>query len=437
MARRTKSGMPSTLLLTAAIVLLFALGACNSSGPKGNAAFATGQTTPVYSLYQQLFCLNILSTVSGNYISYSGKGITDSTIKDVDSVLSSPAIIQYIGTWKCVWGPVVYVPPINEAAANTMYMVQSQSDTTLYVIAIAGTNPASKWDWGFEDFMIDSLQSWDSIVANINGVNGPALGNGSQVAVSQGVYNGLSILMNMTDVHQTGSPSLYTFLTGLASSNRKMTIWTTGHSLGGALSPTLALYLNDTKANGWGKADSNITINCLAVAGFSPGDSLFSNYYSQKLGNNTTRVWNSMDAFPHGFNSLTLSQVYGLYATDTMTSTHQGMRLNPFDSSTLASVIGWSQNKTYTQLFPANDTMFTSGFYGPSNMMSSATANPDTFTQQMSCQHVAAYSHYFGIDSFQYGVTRILHLSTIFFNNGYIPAPILNKQNVPPPTAAK
>src|SRR6185436_11278966 len=79
----------------------------------------------------------------------------------------------------------------------------------------------------------------------------------------------------------------------------------------GALSPVTGLWLSDRKTN-W----PNATVNVYTFAGPTAGDATFASYYAGKLGANTTRVWNQLDAVPHAWAQQVppaLSQIPGLY----------------------------------------------------------------------------------------------------------------------------
>ena len=70
----------------------------------------------------------------------------------VSEILSADPTIQgFIGAdWTPVWGPIVWANPAqqgpNYIADNTLACYYSPSQK-LFVIAIAGTNPGSLFDW--------------------------------------------------------------------------------------------------------------------------------------------------------------------------------------------------------------------------------------------------------------------------------------------------
>ncbi|NEO43521.1 MAG: lipase family protein [Moorea sp. SIO4A3] len=84
-----------------------------------------------------------------------------------------------------------------------------------------------------------------------------------------------------------------------------------GHSLGGALSPTLALAALDQKSE-W-SGGKEFTISVYPSAGPTPGNEDFATYYDSRLGENTTRIWNNIDIVPHAWNEEMLSEIPSLY----------------------------------------------------------------------------------------------------------------------------
>ena len=62
-----------------------------------------------------------------------------------------------------MWGPAVLVAPGSLLADNVMYVAQAGPDTATpqqLVVAIAGTNPYSPFDWLLEDASVAILVPW-------------------------------------------------------------------------------------------------------------------------------------------------------------------------------------------------------------------------------------------------------------------------------------
>jgi hypothetical protein len=179
-----------------------------------------------------------------------------------------------IGQWKPIWGPIVYAnnPTSGSVHAdNTMGMYYNEAENTI-VIAIAGTNVNSPYGWLVEDFSVHKTVSWELIT----GV--PSSGN-----VSKGTSTGLNILLNMTNATNVSViTALKNFLeTNTFENNPQLAV--AGHSLGGALSPTLALYLVD-KRNDW-DPNNTVAVGAFPTAGPTPGDEGFASYYEKQIAN--------------------------------------------------------------------------------------------------------------------------------------------------------
>jgi hypothetical protein len=253
---------------------------------------------PSYNTVQQVFALNIFS----NYAS-SKKGTAADLQADLSKILNALLANQrmqkLIGSWQVVWGPVVGSygkDAVKQVASNALYV--AKNDNGMYVVATAGTNPISNYGWFTEDFDVQSMVVW------------PGFDEKDPTAprISNGTNTGLNHLLNM----QYHGITLSTFLTNtFAKSNTSQQLIVTGHSLGGALSATLALRLLNTQSQ-WNPG-LNVVVSALSSAGATPGNLAFSNYYSTQLGNRTLRFWNKLDPVPHGWQPHMLESVPFLY----------------------------------------------------------------------------------------------------------------------------
>jgi hypothetical protein len=176
------------------------------------------------------------------------------------------------GDWKVVWGPSVYCAlnlGTDFVADNSMYVAHSQNLATC-VVAIDGTNPNSTYDANKEDDWVDAncMAKWPFAVPFFPTLHDPWKST-PPPAVSAGSAIGISNLLRMTDTVKEGPQS---FLTNVASAT--CTLIFAGHSLAGALSPTLALYLYPEPQNsGWKQ------ILVLPTAGRSPGNEPFTKLF--------------------------------------------------------------------------------------------------------------------------------------------------------------
>jgi hypothetical protein len=221
------------------------------------------------------------------------------------------------GDWKVVWGPCVYSKDNPGYATNAMYVAASASQKT-YVVAIAATDPNSVNDWKIEDgdVMPGEMAKWPPIIP-FNAVRHLPPDDPTVAYVSAGSATGISNLLTvMTSDDRTGKwdpvkpgpqLSLPQFLAN--QSPEGQTLIFTGHSLGGALSPTLAMYLQPELAKqGWK------TIYVLPTAGATPGTAGFANLFTQtfpatSVGDGTAYTWNidnvsARDIVPHAWDRL-------------------------------------------------------------------------------------------------------------------------------------
>lgn len=260
-----------------------------------------------YTVAQQIatFTFSVNSAADFTFATLADMQAFVSKIASVN--LSDTTIQGFIGSdWTTVWGPVVWVNPSQTGtslvADNTMACYYSPSQN-LFVIAIAGTDPSSMFDWRSEDLAIDSMVQWSSISA------GASWGSGY---ISTASANGLNILLNeMT----ASNVSLLSALQSYIQNNNisSATIAVCGHSLGGALAPCLGLYMHDNLSS-LGLSGQNISV--YAYAGPTPGNESFANYYQGQIDGTTlsySSQYNSLDIIPLGMAPADLASIPSIY----------------------------------------------------------------------------------------------------------------------------
>ncbi len=224
-------------------------------------------------------------------------------------ILANTTIQGYIGSdWVPVWGPVVWANERDNTTAhadNTMGAYYSPS-LKLFIIAIAGTNPNSPYGWIDEDFDVATTVTWESIT----GVSGGS--------VSQGTATGLNILLTMEDPNNS-NVTLLNALKNYISTNSitSAELAVAGHSLGGALSPTLALYLSDMRSS-WDPSGV-VSLSTYPTAGPTPGNSTFVKHYEKEIADNKiayTSLYNPIDSVPQAWELDTLANIPTLYESD-------------------------------------------------------------------------------------------------------------------------
>lgn len=252
---------------------------------------------PAYTRQQIVFTLNsIANTPSDRH--GTARELEDYAKSVIAEAFADPGAIALIGEWDLAWGPRVFQAQDSSVADNAMYIARSKSDSAQIVVAISGTNPISAYGWIIEDFLINPTMQW------------PYNPQGGKI--THGTYKGIGNLLGMVD----GGKTLLGYLEDQVSrSDKPLSITVTGHSLGGALSPAVALMLQDTqgKANGW-DPESKSSISVLPSAGPTPGDVTWRDYYDKQLGGRTDRLWNAIDVVPHAWQISMLEAVPTLYA---------------------------------------------------------------------------------------------------------------------------
>lgn len=226
----------------------------------------------------------------------------------IKRVFADPDVIKLIGNWNLVWGTQVFQAASSSVADNAMYVAQNTDNPNEFVVGISGTNPISAYGWVIEDATLIPTVDWP-----YNNVS-------SAGKITHGTNTGLNILLNtLTD----NGVSLSQFLgKHVTASPKPLSITVAGHSLGGALSPAVALALLDTqgKANHWDPT-STASIAVQPSAGPTPGNDVWRDYYDSRLCNTTDRLWNAIDIVPHAWQLSMLEEIPSLYNPSIPTST--------------------------------------------------------------------------------------------------------------------
>jgi len=248
--------------------------------------------------------------------------------------------------WKIVWGPCGFPPKRCGFDQELMYVAQSPDDSPKLAIAIRGTNPPSLKDWLKGDFDL-TLKPWNH--------DDPS----SDAKISASTMLGLDTLRAMRDP-TNGGQTIKEFLRGFLRLRPNTEICVTGHSKGGPLSSTLALWLAHTQkpqtdaAEAW-DPEGKATVLAYSFAGPTAGNAAFAAYSDSVLRANCHRVWNKRDIAPRAFIPTEMDEIPNLY------------KLNPLDMGLLRLLVKLVAHRVdgldYKQVGGAG-SMFDSGALG-------------------------------------------------------------------------
>ncbi len=342
-----------------------------------------------FDLYQQVFTLSVMANWAGTWQMFappprpatSAELARELTIK-IDDALASPRLQDLIGVWTRVWGPAIYQHDHSGVADNAMYVARGTdgNDNPVHVVAVAGTNAASRYDVHTENADVRTLAPLP------NDPSGPPI-------ISQGTSFGVKHLESMAHPdHATGAPemTLVQYLNGLCGTGG--TVIFTGHSLGGRLSPALAV---DLVRHGGLRTGNFTEIYVYPTAGPTPGTGAFAALFRDAFpliatGSNSYQswnglVWNILDVIPHAWQESTLAQIPSLYEPEIP---------SPACISTLAAHLGnHVLGRGYMQLQSCGPMPGAFHRFRPA-----LSGSLCAFVQQAYFQHIGAYFEMLGVN---------------------------------------
>ena len=259
-----------------------------------------------YTLQQQAFALSLIANAGS--ADFGGAGWIEAELKKaIQSFVDAGPAQDLIGSWSIAWGPVVYEHVLGRAT-NAMFVASSRDagGEPVYVVAVAATSAHSIYDILMEDADI-TLRPWPY----------PLSADTPVPSITQGTIDGVNALVRMKD--PASGDTLHDFLSG--AQGAAATLVFTGHSLGGALSPALALALFGARGTGtldvrdWGG------VYLYPTAGPTVGDANYASLWAgvfppaQVDGETWNElVWNTLDVVPHAW--ALLGDIDTLYTTN-------------------------------------------------------------------------------------------------------------------------
>ncbi|CAE6465723.1 unnamed protein product [Rhizoctonia solani] len=243
---------------------------------------------PDFDQFQQVFALSWASNLVGKC-----KGTAAQLQAKLSATLGGSYLSDNVGPgWNIVWGPAVYQnkPDLNESigpdnvwfvAKHDNFATDTDIPTPVYVVSIAGTaDQGQGYNGKVEDMTVDkvvNIGDWiqGGILSTPTPAKKPDL---SKPHLAYGTALGTHIVASTPPVGQTQCLANFLKETSTTVSSGTRLIFT-GHSLGGALSPSLAFVLDQAGYLG------NFSAHTLVypTAGPSPGNPSFVSAFSERF----------------------------------------------------------------------------------------------------------------------------------------------------------
>lgn len=361
--------------------LLAGIALCSSCAPGSTDAPVTPtpltQGTAPSEAHKAIAVLCMLANINYDLVAPSEAVLQANTQKIDNAFRSNTTLRSYLGTdWRVVWGPVTSnsvkksnTSPVDSFVTdNTMYVARGTNLATgksMYVVGVAGTNIVSQKGWKYEDFNVFKLTDWGM-------PNSGKISDGSQL--------GFTILSSMKDP-ATGK-TLQQFLASQSDIATAIVAFT-GHSLGGALSPLMALKTIEWKEQ---QGLTNLTILAYPMAGPTPGDSQFAAYATQKFGSTIFSVINNYDIVPCSWQKDMFARIPTIYASAPPFNPggQGGFQLPAADKLAYDALKPVIDLKSYQRIAASREYVFN----GQPNVYTDNTGN---FFKEAGYQHTKAY----------------------------------------------
>ncbi|KAI0417747.1 hypothetical protein F5X98DRAFT_132675 [Xylaria grammica] len=229
-----------------------------------------------YNLFQQIYILSMITGLASDVKD------TEQNIQDRLEQCLQGTLPKLACTWKLSWGPRVFkkVDDPEKQLDNAWFAVVDHTKN-ICVLAIAGTASDSMEEW-FENLRVNEVVDFNAWVKlwSTQGIPEPGITPPEDInpqfpycahGTSVGVWHVLSNVSTTTAGQDTRIDEY------LRTLGPEYTIVVTGHSLGGALSPMVALGLK--QANLLGGHD----VKVLPSAGVSPGNDVLARRYAEEF----------------------------------------------------------------------------------------------------------------------------------------------------------
>ncbi len=217
--------------------------------------------------------------------------------KDIEKGLGTYQ--DQLGKQELIWGPMVHYSTCFSYASALIFIVRD-TETGNLTLVIRGTNPLSLQTWLLQDLSVTTQVPW-------------AKGKPQCGTISKGARRSLIECTTSQPVSHFpgGGVRLATAVKDYFTENPHTQLYVAGHSLGGLIAPTLALWLYEQCA-----ILKDIPIEVHAFAGPTAGDAVYATYANSVLNtklNRVTRYVNPFDIAPRAWNYEALMSFKDLY----------------------------------------------------------------------------------------------------------------------------
>lgn len=277
---------------------------------------------------KEMYYLSVVSNITGSYI-VDKVSTLETRANQIKSMVKDGTLSTILkDKWKVVWGPCIktsnHMGRYSKLYLTDNLIYAAQNKTTGdYFVGIAGTNPVSEDGWFNQDFKVEKTVSWSS--------------NPEHGKISEGTSNGIQNLKSLVDKNK----NILDFLKN-AVANKTCEVAFAGHSLGGALSPTLAVALKDELQSTNSSAYAKVSVAAYPTAGPTPGDEKFATYMKKQL-STYVAVNNTLDAVPRAWILSDLEPIPSLYLNCTDLPLDQNRIIQNF--------IRWAMKKPHTTTY--------------------------------------------------------------------------------------
>ncbi|WP_461117559.1 lipase family protein [Spirosoma jeollabukense] len=342
-----------------------------------------GQGASPTDTHNRIALLAMFADVNYDLVAASEAELSQNTLRINEALQTNADVRAFLGAdWQVVWGPAISnsIKKFSTSKVdsfvtdNTMYVARGTDEATgkpLYVVAIAGTNAVSRKGALWEDLNVFDETNWGTQKPWSRPKSGK---------VSAGSALGFSILNAMADP-ATGK-TLLQFLGTLAEAG-PADIAFTGHSLGGALCPLMALHCIE-----WNEqmGDHNLQVSVYPIAGPTPGDEEFAGYAARKFGTRYHSVINAHDIVPHAWQKDQFAKIPSLYQNSPPFNPggKEGFRLSLSDQLKFDAAKELIDRKGYRRIAPEGEFVFS----GSPNVYPGGAGS---FFAEAKYQHTIAY----------------------------------------------